>query len=235
MSFRETVKEEKLRGDDKGEAVSVLSNRLIAAWEIASVIISFMLAEWVVRPQAGESKLIGAVPLSLAFILMFLSHRARGLTARDAGWRLDNLFAAARLLIIPTIFGALLIILIGKLTGGFNSTKPQKWQWVLWLPLWALVQQYALQGFINARAQILWGRGWRSILLVACAFALLHLPNPWLTLATFAGGLVWAAIYQRAPNLFALALSHAMLSLLIVWALPASILNSLRVGFRYFG
>lgn len=235
MSILEKREEDEMRAGIDGDAASVLSNRTVAAWEIVSVVTSFLLAEWVVRPQAGESKLIGVVPLALALILMLLSHSSRRETARDVGWRLDNLLAATRLLILPTILSALLIILLGKWTGGFLSTKPQKWQWVAWLPLWALVQQYALQGFINRRAQILWSKGWRSVLLVACAFALLHLPNPWLTLATFAGGLLWAFVYQRAPNLFALAISHALLSLLLVWALPASVLNSLRVGFRYLG
>jgi membrane protease YdiL (CAAX protease family) len=53
--------------------------------------------------------------------------------------------------------------------------------------------------------------------------------------ATFAGGLIWAYIYQRAPNLFALALSHALMSMLLACSLPAQTINSLRVGIKYFG
>jgi membrane protease YdiL (CAAX protease family) len=108
-------------------------------------------------------------------------------------------------------------------------------EWALWLPLWGLMQQYVLQGFVNRRAQILFGRGWQSVLLVAFVFALLHLPNPWLTVATFAGGFIWAYAYQRAPNLLALALSHALMSMLLACSLPASTINSLRVGIKYFG
>jgi membrane protease YdiL (CAAX protease family) len=129
----------------------------------------------------------------------------------------------------------ILIIVAGWLTGGFRSEKLYLWQWVVWLPVWGLVQQYVLQGFINRRAQIIWGRGARSVLLVALLFALLHLPNPLLSVATFLGGVIWAIVYQRAPNLFALALSHALMSLLLATSLPASALNSLRVGIRYFG
>jgi membrane protease YdiL (CAAX protease family) len=97
------------------------------------------------------------------------------------------------------------------------------------------MQQYVLQGFINRRAQILFGRGSKSVLLVALIFALLHLPNPWLSVATFAGGLVWAYVYQRTPNLLALALSHALMSMLLALSLPPSTINSLRVGIKYFG
>jgi len=60
------------------------------------------------------------------------------------------------------------------------------------------------------------------------------LPNPFLTVATLVGGILWALTYQRIPNLFALSISHALISLLLVFALPNSILKGLRVGFRYF-
>jgi membrane protease YdiL (CAAX protease family) len=103
------------------------------------------------------------------------------------------------------------------------------------LPLWALFQQYALNGFINRRAQIALGKGPKSIVLVALVFALLHLPNPLLVMVTFIGGVIWAAAYQRQPNLFALALSHTVVSITLALTIPASLLNSLRVGFKYFG
>jgi membrane protease YdiL (CAAX protease family) len=213
----------------------VVGNRVVAAWEIASVTLSFLLVAWTVRPLAANSKLVGALPLALALGLMLVSHHARGESARTTGWRLDNFYAAARLLVLPIAAVGVLIFLTGRFYGHAHSEKVQQWQWVLWLPAWALVQQYALQGFINRRAQILWGRGWRSVLLVASVFAVLHLPNPWLTLITFAGGLLLAAVYQRVPNLLALALAHSLISLMLVWTLPAPLLKSLRIGFKYFG
>ncbi|MCA1630821.1 MAG: CPBP family intramembrane metalloprotease, partial [Acidobacteria bacterium] len=94
---------------------------------------------------------------------------------------------------------------------------------------------YVLQAFINRRAQEIFGAGWRSVLLVALLFGLLHLPNPWLSAATFLGGLVWAHSYQRAPNLFALALSHAVMTWVLVSTIPSDALHGLRVGYKYFG
>jgi membrane protease YdiL (CAAX protease family) len=207
----------------------------LALWEIASVVSSFLIAEWMVLPFAGNSRLVAAVPLSLAFALMLLSHRAHHESLKEIGWRLDNFRMAARLLVVPMLVGAVLIVGLGLLTKGFRFDGRQMLEWALWLPLWGFLQQYVLQGFVNRRAQIRFGRGWPSVLLVALVFALLHLPNPWLSVATFIGGTVWAYVYQRAPNLFAMALSHALMSMLLACSLPAFITNSLRVGIKYFG
>jgi CAAX prenyl protease-like protein len=105
----------------------------------------------------------------------------------------------------------------------------------LLLPLWALFQQYALNGFINRRAQLFLGKGAKSIVLVAVVFGLLHLPNPLLAVLTLIAGLVWAFVYQRQPNLFALAISHTVASIIVALNLPPHLVNSLRVGFKYFG
>jgi membrane protease YdiL (CAAX protease family) len=221
--------------DNEPQSNSVVSGRALAAWEIVSVSSSFLIAAWTILPFVGNSKLIGLIPVGLAFALMWLSHRARLETAREIGWRLDNFFEAARLLILPMLLAAIAIVVVGWLSKSLRFDWALFWRRFLWLPVWGFMQEYVMQGFINRRAQIVFGKGWRSILLVAALFAVFHLPNPWLALATFAGGLLWASVYQRAPNLLAIGLSHGLMSLLLASQLPNGALNSLRVGFKYFG
>ena len=218
----------------------LMGDRALAAWEIASVVSSILIAEWILSAVIGRSKLVVAIPIGLAFVLMIGSHHLRGDTLHELGFRFDNFLQAGRLLVIPMLVTAGLCLLAGWWFGGeinflrWHSGRPIMGQLVLGFG-WGLVQQYVLQGFINRRAQIIWGQSWLSVLLVAMIFGGLHLPNPWLSFVTFAGGVVWAAVYQRAPNLFALAVSHSLMTWLLVSTLPASALNHLRIGFKYFG
>ena len=225
-----------------GAPASPLANesRALAAWELASVAASTIIAEWAVLALSSNKTLL-AVPIACAFGLMFYSHYLRGETLRDLGWRTDNFTRAARLLLLPMLAGSVLLLLVGWVWfGGKFSFGEQRAGWeVLGFPLWGfswgLLQQYVLQSFINRRAQLIFGKGLVSNLLVAALFALLHLPNPWLMCATFLGGLVWAFAYQRAPNLYALALSHAVLTWVLISTLPPDALHGLRVGYKYFG
>jgi membrane protease YdiL (CAAX protease family) len=198
--------------------------RALAAWEIVAAGTSALVAEWAVYALAGGGALALAFPLATAAAFMLLSHRARGETAREIGWRTDNLREAARLLLPP--MSAVALLLVGF--GWYAGTPALS---LLWGPL----QQYALQGFINRRAQVVFGRGWASVLLTGLLFALFHLPNPWLTLATFAAGVLWAWVYQRAPNLFAVGASHGLLTWVLISSVPPAALHNLRVGFKFFG
>jgi membrane protease YdiL (CAAX protease family) len=206
--------------------------------EISLVVFCVLVAEWAVLPLFGRNYLVGLVPVGAAFAVMFLSHRACRESAREVGWRLDNLGRALALLLPPMISAALLLAFVGWLCGSLRlGVVRAGWPLVytyFWMTLWGLMQQYPLQGFINRRAQMVWGRGARSTAFVASVFALLHLPNPWLMLATFCGGLLWAWAYQRAPNLFALALSHSLMTVVLVTTVPYSSLGGMRVGYGYF-
>jgi membrane protease YdiL (CAAX protease family) len=219
---------------------AVVGDRALAAWEIASVASSILIAEWILSAVMGRSKLAVAIPIALAFVLMIGSHHLRGETLRDLGFRFDNFLRAVKLLLLPMLLTAGLCLVAGWWFGGqinflrWHTGRPIAGQLVLGFG-WGLVQQYVLQGFLNRRAQVIWGQGWLSILMVALVFGGLHLPNPWLTVVTFAGGLIWAAVYQRAPNLFALAVSHSLMTWVLVSTLPAPALNHLRIGFKYFG
>lgn len=217
----------------------VPSDRALAAWEIASLVCSALIAEWILAAAAGRSRLIVAIPVALAFGLVFGSHFLRGESLRDLGLRFDNFGRAMKLLALPMLIVAVVCLALGLVFG----TRPDLFRWHPERPIagqlalgfgWGFVQQYVLQSFVNRRAQIVWQKGTRSVILTALVFAVLHFPNPWLMLVTSIGGVVWAFVYQRAPNLFGLALSHSVMTWVVVSTLPMSALNHLRIGFKYF-
>ena len=175
------------------------------------------------------SKAVIAVPVILAILLMFVSHRARRESLREIGFRFDTFLPALYLLAVPVLLVAGACLLIAWTTVysiNFLRWHPNR-NLALQLGIgfaWALAQQYVLRGFFNRRATIAFGRGWLSVSLVAVIFGLLHLPNPWITLITLIAGGIWAAVYQRAPNLFALAVTHSVMTWFIVSTLPALML-----------
>jgi membrane protease YdiL (CAAX protease family) len=100
------------------------------------------------------------------------------------------------------------------------------------LVAWGFGQQFALQTMFLREAQAVTSRR-GGIWLAAILFAALHLPNPFLTIATGAAALAWCAIYDRYPNLLPLALSHAVLTLVVLFGFDDAITGRLRVGAGY--
>ncbi|HSS21062.1 MAG TPA: CPBP family intramembrane glutamic endopeptidase [Pyrinomonadaceae bacterium] len=220
--------------DNAADLLTDEQSRKLARWEIVSVVTSGLIAEWVVLAFAGSNKLVAAVPILLALGFMFRSHHERGESLKELGFRIDNFGAACRLLLLPTVGVALLAVAFALFRSQPVFVAPWRNRFLL-LPIWSLFQQYVLNGFLNRRAQLGIGKSWKSVILVALIFSLFHFPNPALAVVTFVGGMVWAMVYQRQPNLFALAFSHAIASVTLALTLPINVLNGLRVGFKYFG
>jgi len=212
------------------------SAKSVAIFEIVSVISSGVIAMWGVA-AITDNRLLLAVPVAVAIVYILLSQYTRRESGRDVGWRTDNLLAAGRMLVLPMAGAAVVLLTAGYYGESLHLTLPAKRSDLLWFTVagvsWGLVQQFWI-GFINRRAQIAWGPGPVSIGVAAASFAAFHLPNLWLTGATLVMGIVWAAVYQRYPNLFALALSHALMTVVLVSTIPDTALQALRVGFNAF-
>jgi membrane protease YdiL (CAAX protease family) len=180
---------------------------------------------WAVAPIAHG----WVTPIPIALVLaLAIWHSAR---SGDWGVRPAAFLPALWRSAVLTAAGAPVIYLAGSRLGTWHD-RGNAWTSIALLIPWGFGQQFALQTVFLRDAQATVGRP-IGIVLAALLFAALHLPNPFLTAMTFAGALAWCWIYDRHPNAVPLALSHALLTLAILYAFDESVTGHLRVGASY--
>ena len=166
----------------------------------------------------------------LAFVLRRLGNE--GVAAADLGLAWSTFLPALRRLALPTAIGVVALLSLGWALDGLRVPQKSLRSW-MFLPLWAFLQQFLLLAFCHRRLRLLSGRGLPAACASALLFGVIHAPNPTLMIACSLAGFIWAAQFERLPNLYAIALSHALLSTCLSNSLPKSILASMRVGYRY--
>jgi membrane protease YdiL (CAAX protease family) len=136
------------------------------------------------------------------------------------------------LLTLPiTLLLCIVIVGIGAALGTLHDRRD--FLGSLWpLILWGGAQQWVLQTVVLRESQRATTPR-TGIFLAALLFGIVHLPNPFLAPVTFAAGLLWGRLYHRYPNIFPLALSHALGTLAVVYAFNQDITGRLRIGASY--
>ncbi len=221
-----------------------LSLRLVTILELLSVISSVLLTVWAIVPLYPQNRLVMAFPALLSLSLIFYSQHTRHESLGELGLSSAYLWTALRHLLLPVVLCSLVLLLTGYLSHSLHRSTHFEVNLVI-VPLWGVVQQFVLQGFIYRRVRMLVvdsgsfkpaaDRQIRyAILATAAIFALVHLPNLTLSLLTFAAALLWSWVYERAPNLWVLGFSHGLLSLIVMHALPEWLLHSMSVGYKHF-
>ena len=90
-----------------------IGDRALATWEVVSVVSSVFIAEWMVASAAGLSKSIVAIPITLALLFMVFSHATRTESFEQLGFRFDDFFRALKLLLLPMIAVAVILLIVG--------------------------------------------------------------------------------------------------------------------------
>lgn len=194
--------------------------RLTAA--TLAIILSYT---WYVAPRTPHQ--FAVVPIVLVAALGLWR------AARTGEWGLEwrAFVPALRAVAMITIPAVLFIIAAGASLGTLHDRRDFLGSLGA-LVVWGGAQQWILQTVVLREAQRVASPAW-AVVLAAALFAVVHLPNPFLTAVTFAGGLAWCAIYTRHPNILPLALSHALGTLAILYAFDEAITGRLRIGYSY--
>ena len=98
------------------------------------------------------------------------------------------------------------------------------------------LQQYALNGFLANRLALFWGseKDDRVALTAAYIFGIVHLPNWFLMVVTSVGGYFCVKIFLKYRNLYFLGLAHAVIGVLLFYAVPENITHHFATGIKYF-
>ena len=99
--------------------------------------------------------------------------------------------------------------------------------------IWAFLQQFVLQDFFLLRLLRLMPSPRSAVITAAALFAIAHLPNPLLTVATLVWGLIACTVFLKYRSLYSLGLIHGILGLCIAVSIPNAIHHHMRVGLGY--
>jgi membrane protease YdiL (CAAX protease family) len=181
---------------------------------------------WLIAPITPRWASVVPVVLVLGIAI---SHAFR---TGEWGWR-SNAFLPALAWVAVTSAAGVLVAYVAGMTLGTWHHRRDPWLTFAALVPWALGQQFALQTVLLREAQHTTSRS-AGVWMAALLFGALHLPNPFLAPATTVAAAAWCWIYDRYPNIIPPALSHAALTLAVLYAFDDAITGRLRVGVAYF-
>lgn len=158
--------------------------------------------------------------LCLSALLIYGIVRHEKWSYRDLGLRSDNLIKS----IIPySIFTALSLIILFTIAYIFDikyekTTEIIIKHLILFLPI-SFFQEFAFRSFLIPRLEMLLNKKYQIIFVNTVLFTLIHLIYPDLAImipVSFIGGIAFAWIYMKYPNILLISIAHGIINLTAV-------------------
>ncbi len=195
-----------------------MTERRRAFWELGAMLATGGLQLLFENVLDLKLPYLGVVAVLWAVYLVRRAVRTPGLW-RDWGFRLDNLKSS-----LPFYLGISALIFVSlrihlAYWGGAPLGKGAGWVFLVY-PVWALLQQFALQVMLAGNLRKAGLPEPAVLVTTALLFGVAHLPDLPLAGMTAAAGLLWTWAFHRRPNLWILSFSHAWLgTLAFYWML----------------
>lgn len=165
--------------------------------------------------------------------LSFLAHQD---SPKTLGWRADNFWAATRPAFVFFVALAAVLLLLAVSLGTIQPLPLHllSLRRIALYLAFCLLQQVALQSFLNNRLLAVCSNRGVSSLLAGIIFAAAHWPNPVLVPITLIGGTALAWLFARERNILPLVIAQALIGSLLWVCFPVEWHHRMRVGPGYY-
>jgi membrane protease YdiL (CAAX protease family) len=186
---------------------------------LVEVLLIFLLPILLIKYELIPANL-RLIVLTLGVIAVAIIIVREKWNTKDIGFRFDNLQSALPSYLYFTLFGLLMLFVYAQilelpslrvLGGGDAELKLL----LTFLPI-SFFQEFLYRGFLMRMLSKIFSPDRHTIIFInALLFALLHIIYPhqlFILPLTFVGGLAFATIYDRKPNLILISIAHSILN-----------------------
>jgi membrane protease YdiL (CAAX protease family) len=195
---------------------------------LAELTVGFAAIMVVLWLPTREQLIFGPIALLAPLILVLLQR----LTLNELGLNWRRLVASLWILPAAAVVAAA-GVLLARTAGTFHELYKPDLAHVGGYILWTIYQQFLLQDYFMPRLTRMLKTD-AAIALAAVLFAIAHLPNVVLTLATLVWGAVSCALFRRYRSLLVLGITQGLLGLCFAVCVPDAYLHHMRVGLGYW-
>lgn len=195
--------------------------------DLSEVILGFAAIMTILWLPTHEQMIFGPVVLLTPLVLVLLRLPSR--YELGLSWR----GLVASLWILPAAAGLAMVgITLARAVGIYHPLYNADLAHVGGYVMWTIYQQFLLQDYFMPRlARIITSDA--AIVIAGILFAVAHVPNIPLEIATLAWGVVSCALFRRYRSLWILGVTQGLLGLCFAICVPDVMLHHMRVGLGF--